>query len=382
MMGRSYDHIVIGVGGMGSATAMHLAARGRRVLGLEQFDIPHAMGSSHGINRIIRLAYNEHPDYVPMLRRAYDLWRALEADFSRQLLYVTGGLDAGREGGRVVTGALAACRRHDLEHTVMTPKEVARRFPGMALPDDYTAVLQPDAGFVLAEESIIAHVKAAVRLGAEIRAREPVVKWTARPGGDGVVVETSRGSYEAQSLVITAGAWAGKLLASLSPNARPQRQVLGWFQPLVPGDYALGSLPVFILDADEGNFYGMPEFAVPGFKIGKFYHRDQWCDPDTIDRSIEAADEEVLRVAVRRYFPNANGPTMSLRTCMFTNSPDQHFILDRVRETPQVAIAAGFSGHGYKFCSVVGEIMADLAIDGASRHAIEMFRMDRFERSA
>lgn len=376
-MPNTYDHIVIGVGGMGSATVCHLAQRGRRVLGLEQFDIPHAYGSSHGTARIIRMAYNEHPDYVPLLRRAYELWRGLETGFGRQLLYVTGGLDIGPPDGQIVSGSLNACKLHDLDHEVLSAVDVAQRYPGIAPLPDFAAVYQPDGGFVLSEQAIIAHVAAAHAAGGEVRAREPVLEWSAHPGGDGVTVRTSRGVYEAGSLVITAGAWANKIITGLGTNARPQRQVLGFFQPLTPDHYRLGNFPAFILDAEEGEYYGHAEFGVPGFKIGRFYHREQWTDPDAQQRDIEDADEEILRRAVRRYFPAADGPTMALVPCMFTMAPDRHFIIDRLRDAPQVAIGAGFSGHGYKFCSVIGEVMADLAADRATRHDIAMFAMAR-----
>lgn len=372
----TYDHIIIGVGGMGSATAAELARRGRKVLGLEQFDIPHDFGSSHGLTRIIRLAYNEHPNYVPLMRRAYEMWRELEDGFGEKLLFITGGLDAGPRDGRVFPGALAACELHSLEHEVLSASEVTARYPGIALPENFSAVFQPDAGFLRPEQCIVAHVIDAQTHGADIRAREAVTGWSV--DGDGVTVTTTRGTYSAGSLVITAGAWAGKLLSAVAPTALPQRQVLGWFQPQDPDLYALGNFPVFIIDAEEGEYYGFPVFAVPGFKLGRFYHREEPADPDNQRREVDDEDEEILRRAVRRYFPQANGPTMALKHCMFTNSPDNHFILDRVPGQPQVAVAAGFSGHGFKFCSVIGEIMADLAMDGTTRHDIDMFSMTRF----
>lgn len=372
----TYDHIVIGVGGMGSATAAELARRGRKVLGLEQFDIPHDFGSSHGLTRIIRLAYNEHPNYVPLMRRSYEMWRELEDGFGEKLLFITGGLDAGPRDGRVFPGALAACELHNLEHEVLSASEVSARYPGITLPENFAAVFQPDGGFLRPEQCIVAQVINAQAHGADIRAREAVTGWSV--DGEGVTVTTTRGTYSAGSLVITGGAWAGKLLSAVASTALPQRQVLGWFQPQDPDVFALGNFPVFILDAEEGEYYGFPIFAVPGFKLGRFYHREEPADPDNQRREVDDEDEEILRRAVRRYFPQANGATMSLKHCMFTNSPDNHFILDRVPGQPQVAVAAGFSGHGFKFCTVIGEIMADLAMDGTTRHDIDMFSMSRF----
>lgn len=373
---RRYDVIVIGVGGMGSAAVYHLARRGKATLGLEQFDIPHDRGSSHGTNRIIRLAYWEHPSYVPLLRRAYELWRDLEHRAGERLLVVTGGIDAGPEGCPTVKGSLLSCDIHHLPHEMLTAAELHRRFPGYRLSNDMVAVYQPDGGFVLSERAIVAHVTAAQALGADVRAREPVLDWEA--GAGGVRVRTSRGTYAADRLVVTAGAWAARLVPALARAAVPERQVLLWAQPLRPEYFQPAAFPVFNMESPEGRFYGFPIYGVPGFKIGKYHHRQERTDADTVDREIHAEDEAVLREGIRRYFPDADGPTMAMKTCLFTNSPDEHFILDRHPEHPNVSLAAGFSGHGYKFCSVVGEIMADLALEGRSRFDLSLFEVRRF----
>ena len=371
----AYDVIVIGVGGMGSATCFHLAARGQRVLGLEQFDVPHQLGSSHGVNRIIRLAYAEHPSYVPLLRRAYELWRELEHRTGERLLVVTGGIDAGPEGGALVTGSVRSCQEHTIPHEVLTATETGRRFPGYRLARGVVAVYQADAGFVSAERSVVAHASAALAHGAEIHGRERVLEWRATRGG--VRVRTDRGRYEAGRLVLTAGAWSGKLAGALAPIARPERQVMLWTQPRRPEHFRVGAFPVFNMEAPEGRFYGFPVHGIPGFKIGKYHHRQQQVDPDTIDRDCDAQDEAAVREGITRYFPDADGPTLSMATCMFTNTPDEHFILDRHPESPAVSVAAGFSGHGFKFCSVVGEIMADLATAGRTRWDLDLFRLGR-----
>lgn len=370
-----YDVAVIGVGGMGSATVYHLARRGVRVLGLEQFDIPHELGSSHGVSRIIRLAYAEHPDYVPLLWRSYELWRELENLAGERLLFITGGIDAGARGGEHVRGSLRSCTKHRLRHEELDAAAVRKRFPGCRLSKEMVAVYQPDAGFLLPERCIVAHVTAAQRLGAEIRAREAVREWHVR--NREIVIVTDRDTYRARKLVLTAGAWTRNLVPELAAAAVPERQVLIWTQPLRPELFALGAFPIFNMDAPEGRFYGFPIHSVPGFKIGKYHHRNETVDPDTMDRDCHAEDESVLRAGIERYFPDANGPTMAMKTCLFTNSPDEHFILDHHPRHPRVAIAAGFSGHGFKFCSVVGEIMTELALDGETRHNIRMFRQDR-----
>ena len=373
----TYDVIVIGIGGMGSATAYHLARRGLSVLGIERFDIPHDIGSSHGESRIIRLAYAEHPDYVPLLRRAYALWRDLESHAGEKLLVATGGVDAGAERSATVRGSLESCALHGLPHEVLDAAALTQRFPGYRLSADMLAVHQPDAGFLLPERCVIAHVTAARALGAEVHARERVLRWHATAGG--VEVETEAGAYRARSLVVSAGPWARTLVPAIDHLAVPERQVMLWTAPLVAGHFERDNFPVFNLEAPEGRFYGFPTFGMRGFKIGKYNHRrERVDDPDRMDRTCHTADEDVLREGIRRYFPDADGPAIAMKPCLFTNSPDEHFILDVLPEHRNVAIAAGFSGHGFKFCSVVGEIMADLVADGRTDHDIGLFRLARF----
>lgn len=372
----AYDVIVLGLGGMGSATLFHLARRGLRVLGLERFDLVHEHGSSHGLTRIIRLAYWEHPTYVALLHRAYQLWREL-ADLSGEtLLHITGSVDAGPAGGSVFEGALRSSELHDLPHEVMDGAELHRRFPGYRLPRETRCLYQPEGGFLLPERCNVAHAALAQTHGAEIRCREPVIEWDATGGR--AWVRTPRGRYEAGRLVICAGPWASKLVPELDGLAVPERQVLAWLQPARPEYFRPAAFPVFNLEVEEGRYYGFPSFLVPGFKFGKYHHRGEVVDPDETRREPEPEDEDLLRGFAERYFPDGAGPTMMLKACLFTNSPDRHFILDRHPNHPEVAIAAGFSGHGYKFCSVIGEIMADLVRDGRTRHDIEFFRLTRF----
>ncbi len=373
---NEYDAIVIGVGGMGSAAVFHLARRGWNVLGLEQFDIPHEMGSSHGYSRMIRYTLQEHPSYVPLVRRAYELWHQLENASGERLLVTTGSVRAGHAESPFFQGAVEACETHNIPYEVLTGPETSRRFPGYQLDQDIAAVYQADGGFLLPERCIVNHVNAAIEAGAEIHGRERVLDW--EPSGEGVVVRTARGSYRAGRLVVSAGAWASKLAPSLAPVAVAERQVMGWFQPERPELFRPDTFPVFGLYVDEGRFYGFPVHGVPGFKVGKSHHLDQTVDPDHLDREAHPEDEEVLRNFVARYFPEAAGPTMSLKACMFTNTPDEHFIIDLHPEYPQVSVAAGFSGHGFKFSSVIGEIMADLAQFGETTHDVSLFRLDRF----
>jgi len=376
-----FDVIVVGVGGMGSAACFELAKRGKRVLGLEQFDIPHTRGSSHGVNRIIRLAYYEHPSYVPLLKRAYELFHELEGRAGEQLLHYTGSVDAGPADSEVFTGALQSARLYDLPHEVLDGAELTRRFPGYRFPRDHMALLQPQGGFLASERCIVAFATAAMHLGAEIHGRERALEFAPTPSS-GVRVRTDRGEYFADSLVITAGAWDGRLLPHLRDLAIPERQVLAWLRPTQPELFQAARFPVFNALVEEGRYYGFPEFGIPGFKFGRYHHFEETGDPDTLTRSAQGEprpdDERMLREFAARYFPDGCGPTLSLAACMFTNTPDGHFIIDRLTDMPQVVYASPCSGHGFKFTAVLGEVLAELAVSGATRHDISFFRCDRF----
>jgi sarcosine oxidase len=368
-----YDVVVVGVGGMGSAALYHLARRGKRVLGLERFDLLHERGSSHGLTRIIRLAYFEHPDYVPLLRRAYELWGELEAEAGEQLLHVTGIVEG---GDRILDGVLRSCEEHDIPHEVLNGAEIAKRFPAYRLPPAMDVVHQRDGGFVVPERCIVAHVAGALARGATLRAREHVLEW--EQNENGVRVTTDRGVVEAETLVLTAGAWSQDVARLPAGLVRGVRQSLAWLQPTRPELFEPGRMPVFNLALDGGHFYGFPAHGIPGFKLGRYDHFGSGGDPDTISREPTLEDEAPLRAFAERYFPDGAGPTVALKSCLFEPSPDEHFLIDRHPDAPSAVVAGGFSGHGYKFCSVVGEILADLAIDGSTRHDIELFRLDRF----
>ncbi len=372
---QHFDAIVAGMGGMGSATAYQLARRGLNVLGLEKRNLVHEMGSSHGQTRIIRLAYYEHPSYVPLLFRAYELWRQLENLTGERILFVTGGLDAGSPDGRIVRGSLAACKEHSLRHELLDADQLRQRFPGVCLPKGMVSVFSPDSGFVLSERAITLYTRLALDHGTEIHAREPVTGWEVL--SDSVQVRTPASTYSADRLIVSAGAWTAKLMPFLSSILQPERQALIWTRPTNPELFRLGAFPVFNLESSEGQFYGFPLHDFPGFKLGRYHHRNEKVDPDAMDRDCHPEDEAVLRQGIARYFPQANGPTLALKACLFTNTPDEHFILDAHPESDRVLIAAGFSGHGFKFCSVVGEIMAELAANGATRHNLGLFRIDR-----
>lgn len=373
----AFDVIVVGTGAMGAAACWQLARRGQKVLALDRYDIPNAMGSSHGVNRIIRLAYFEHPAYVPILRRAFELWRETEQLAGEQLLWITGSLDIGASGSKIVEGALASCRQHGLDHEVLSAADAMARYPGYRLPENFVALHQPEGGFVASERAIVAAANLALQSGAVLRAREAVLDITPIAGG-GARVRTGRGVYEAGQVIVSAGAWVGELVPGLSATAVPERQVLGWFQPKRPELFRLGAFPVSNLKGDLGHFYQFPVWNVPGFKIGLYHHLHEQGAPEQLSREPTAADEAVLRRGVAEFFPEADGDVLALRTCMFTNTPDEHFIIDRLPGFEDVIVASPCSGHGFKFASAIGEILADLATARAARFDLSLFSLSRF----
>jgi sarcosine oxidase len=375
---ETYEAIVVGVGGMGSAAVYHLAQRGVRVLGLEQYDIPHDQGSSHGLSRIIRLAYFEHPSYVPLLHRAYELWWALEREAQERLLTITGSLDIGPVESPVFSGALQAAQEHALRHEVLDAAALHRRFPGYSLPAPLLGLYQPQGGLLDPERCIVAHVNGALQHGATVHGREAVQRWERQ--GTHLMVHTTRATYRTQRVILTAGAWMSQLTATAHGRFQAERQVMIWMQPREPAWFRLDAFPVFNMAVEEGTFYGFPIYRNPGFKCARWHHLEQVVhDPGTMDRGCHSADEVILRAFAQRYFPTGAGPTLSMRTCLFTNSPDTHFVIDVHPADSAVCIAGGFSGHGFKFCSVVGEILADLAQEGHTRHDIALFRATRFD---
>lgn len=356
---------------MGSAAAAHLAARGQRVTLLERFGPAHENGTSHGLTRIIRLAYFEDPCYVPLVRRAFALWHELEGRAGVPLFHRTGGLDIGREGSRVFEGSLASCRLHALPHEVLDADAVAARAPAWRLPRGTRAVSQPDAGFLLAEQCTAAHQTWARAAGAHLRFNERVREWHATPAG--VRVRTDNGTYEAGQLVLAAGAWMGALAPTLTTRLAPERQVVGWFEVEDRDDFAPERFPIFVHEAEEGTFYGFPEYGVPGMKYGRYHHREERVDPDLMERSVGAEDERALRTGLARYLPTANGAMLRATTCIFTNTADEHFIVARDPSAESVLLLSPCSGHGFKFASVIGEIAADLVTRGHTAHEITRF---------
>jgi sarcosine oxidase len=372
----TFDVIVLGVGGMGSAACFELARRGHRVLGLEQFPIVHDRGSSHGQTRIIRTAYYEHPDYVPLLRRAFERWYELERLRGIHLLTECGCLSIGRSDSEVVAGVRQSATQHGLAIESFEAREFRRRFPQFSFSEEYTAVLEHQAGFLYVEECVRAHIDAARSLGVQIHAEEPAHEW--RATGDGVTVTTSKGTYRAGKIVITAGPWAGQILDELGANLRVMRQTLLWFGTANDGAFQRDRFPIYIAGVPEGHFYGLPVIDSAGHKVARHYGAPELLSPEQIDREVRLADELPVRAFLNAHLPAVNGPLNRAQTCIYTLSPDRHFIIDVHPRHRNVVFAAGFSGHGFKFAPVVGEVLADLLESGRSSLPVEMFRVDRF----
>lgn len=357
---------------MGSATCYHLAKRGVKVLGLEQFDLAHEQGSHAGQSRIIRKAYFEHPDYVPLLELAYRNWREMERVSGEELYVPTGLLYLGDPEHAVMKGVKDSAAQFGipLEH----PN--AEAYPQFKVTAGQELLLEPDAGFVTPERSVRVHVAEAIKLGAEILTGVKVGSW--RVEGGSVEVQTSDGTFTADRLVITAGPWTSKLVPLLSQKLEVTRQSLVWVMPEDPEAFQLGNFPCWVI-AEEGLpgvYYGFPMLPVDRFQgpIGlKLAHHAPAtvCDPDQVDRNIYPDDSLPMVEVLHKYFRKGFRQISAVKTCLYTNTADENFIIDQLPGYDHVFVAAGFSGHGFKFAAGIGEIMADLSVDRKTEYPIE-----------
>lgn len=375
-MPKRYDVIVVGLGGMGSAAAYHLARRGRTVLGLEQFTAAHALGSSHGGTRIVRQAYFEDPAYVPLLLRAYDLWDEVRDLSGVELFTRTGGLYVGRPDTALVAGSRSAAREYGLAHDVLDATQIRDRYD-FRVSDDEVAVLETHAGFARPELTVSTHLDLAARSGADLHFTEPVRSWSATRGG--VRVETAAGDYEAGRLVLTAGAWAPSVVPDLGVPLEVERQVLFWFQP-IEGAEAYEQFPIWIWEDPGGQqLYGFPAIDGPdgGTKLA-FYRNGAATDPDHVDRHVRPDEVRFIQDYVQKRIPGLAATFLRAAACLYTNSPDLDFVVGPHPAHDNVVVAAGFSGHGFKFVPLMGEVLADLAERGTTRHPIGLFDPARF----
>ena len=377
MVAERYDVIVAGAGGMGSASLYHLARRGVRVCAVERFGIAHDRGSSHGDTRIIRKAYMEHPDYVPLLHRAYALWEELAAEGAGELLARVGLLVAGDPNAEAMQGQAACYQAHDLPHEPLDAAALATRYPSLALPAEWSGFYDPLGGFLRVEEGVRRHVALARKHGAQLYAGEAMLSW--RSEGQGVVVETERRSLCAARLVLATGAWAVPELRRLGVAAQVVRKVQLWYQGRGLAPYARGAFPCFFIADGEQYFYGFPAETPWGLKVAEHnVSHDPVADPLRLNRTLTADDQRAVLGVLARFFPALQPELSKYAACMYSLTPDKHFALDIHPECPAVVLGAGFSGHGFKFAPVVGEILAELALEGDTNHPIEFLRLSRF----
>lgn len=373
-----FDAIVLGLGGMGSAAAAHIAARGKRVLGLEQFTPAHDRGSSHGQTRIIRQAYFEDPAYVPLLLRAYDLWFDLERRSGRALYLRTGGLMVGGEDSALIAGSRRSALEHGLKHEMLDARDVRARFPATRPRSDEVALFEEPAGILFPEACVRAHIDWAAKAGAELRFETRVVSWEAKASEVATVTTDAGERFEAQSLIICAGAWLTQQAKELGLPLRVERNVVHWFAPAAHSElFGPERLPIYMLERDPLSvLYGFPSVGGEGIKAA-FHHSHKYTTPDEIERDVAPAEVQRVRDALQEWLPDGNGAHIASSVCMYTLTPDEHFLIGRHPCHPSVIVAGGFSGHGFKFCSVVGEVLADLALNGETRHRIGLFNFER-----
>lgn len=369
--------LVLGLGGMGSSALYHLARRGLKPLGLEQFGVAHDRGSSHGETRIIRKAYFEHPSYIPLLQRAYDLWRELEQESGRALFNPCGLMVAGPPEGDVIQGVHRAAQLYDVEVEQVPDTEFAARFPGFLIPDGFEVTWEPEAGFLHVEECVRTHLECAERLGATVCLNEKILSMTVHPHG--IEVNTDRQKYSASSMIVTAGAWSSRCLDELSLPLEVVRKILFW-NPVLQTNYSLDQgRGGFFFELPFGEFYGFPSLDGVTLKLAEHTGGDFVSDPGRLNRSLLDTDSENIKRFIREVVPGLKPEPVRHATCMYTRTPDGHFIVDQHPQNKSVVFGAGFSGHGFKFASVMGEILADLATDGDTDYPIEFLSAGRFQ---
>lgn len=376
-MPDSCDAIVVGLGAMGSATACHLARRGARVIGLEQYAPGHTFGSSHGDSRIIRELYYEHPLYVPLVQRAYELWTQLEEEAGVELLHTTGGLMLGLPTSELVRGALLSGATHGIPAAVLTRDEIVERFPAFRPPPDCVAVWDARAGYLRPEACTEAHATLARRAGARLHYGEPLLRW--EKDGDGVRVTTPAGEYRAARLALCVGAWTRSLLADLALPLRVERQVLVWLEAPTPAeDYDAERFPIFMCEHADGRLvYGFPRLA-RGVKAAIHHEGPLHASPNEVNRDVHPGDIEALRNSLGGVLPDlAAAAVRESCTCLYTDTPDGHFLIDFHPQHPQVLLSSPCSGHGFKFASAIGEMQAELLLEGRARFDASAFGIAR-----
>ncbi|MFM7216407.1 MAG: N-methyl-L-tryptophan oxidase [Bacteroidota bacterium] len=372
---RHFDHIVLGTGSMGAATCWELARRGESVLGIDRFNVPHDRGSHGGETRIIRKAYYEHPDYIPLLQAAYAGWEELEAASNQQHFFRTGLLYAGREHSSILQGVVQSAKQYGIELDRLAWSDApSARFN---LPADYTILFEPDAGFIRVDTALKSLMDQARIHGAEFLTNTPVVSWTEKD--DGITVQTTSETFTCDKLIITAGAWTSSLLPSMADKLTVTRQVLAWYDVGEEHAYGLGDFPCWLIAEPglPGPYYGFPsiEQGKNEMKVA-YHHRGPIADPDLIAEKVSEQETEALNRFVKKTFKGVSSAPIRTAVCMYVNSPDDHFIIDRIG---RVSFACGFSGHGFKFVPAIGSALADLSIKATTDLPIGFLSSDRFD---
>jgi sarcosine oxidase len=367
---------VIGAGMAGSAAAMRLARRGARVTLFEQFDYGHDRGSSHGATRLFRIAYFEHPDYVPILQRAYGLWKSLEAETGEKLFHETGVLQAGSPGGGFMQGLAKAVADHNLPVPQLDPAAIKRAHPQLTLPAHFTAYFEREAGFVMAGKTVLTQIRLAKDAGASLRPATPVLGW--EPAADGVVVATAAGAETFDRAVVTAGAWANDLLDLPKADVKPWPRTLFWRRPQTE-DFALGKFACFAVEEDDGRFfYGFPAIDGDGVKVAEHSGGKAIARPEERGDEAEPGESEAIDAFLAARIPALAGQPGKFQRCLYEVSPDHHFLIDRHPLSDRVVFAAGLSGHGFKFSPVLGEALAAMALDGEMPQHFRFLSLARF----
>jgi sarcosine oxidase len=375
---QTYDVIVLGAGGVGSAALYELARRGVRALGIDRFHPPHDRGSSHGQTRVIRQAYFEHPDYVPLLKESYTLWRSLEAATGKSLFHEVGLLEVGPPDGVVVPGVLRAAAEHGLEVEQVSAANIEHRWPGLRVPGDLVGVFERQAGYLLVEDCVAAHLEAAEAAGATLLNNTVVQGWTANASG--VRVSTSAGDFSAAKLIISAGSWAGELLDSLKLGLTVRRKSLFWFAADTPQYDVTSGFPVYLFELPTGVFYGFPRLDGNTMKVAEHTGGVAVDDPANVNRKIDPSEQARVAEFLAAHLPQVSTHVADHAVCLYTMSPDENFIIDRHPSHPNVVFAAGLSGHGFKFAPVLGRALADLAVAGSTELPIDFLSLQRFKK--
>lgn len=373
-----YDVVVIGGGSMGTAAAYYRAKAGAKVLVLDRYTIPNSMGSHHGVTRMLRLNYGNGSSYVPMAQEALELWRELEQETGCKLFEETGCVTIGAPTSKFVEVAIESAQVNNIPYKVLTADELMSRWCGFSLPAHYIGCYDPKAGYLFSEECLTAYKEASEKLGAKVHENEGVSAIETNEDGT-ITVTTDKGIYYAKKAIVTAGAWLKKLLSDIDIQLQPMRKTISWFQPKKENIYD-DNFPCYIFDTEkDGHYYGFPDFDNHGLKLGRM-DDDIPCDPDDVNRTygVYKQDENDVRNFLKRYMPDAAGKLLDGKVCMFSNTPDEDFIIDIHPDNSNIVFAGGFSGHGFKFASVIGAILSELSTDGTTTRDINFLNLKRF----